>query len=70
VLERIEAKYAIKLPRTVITIDYDEDVGDLYIRFINAEATEGEPTSDGKAIIHYDKRGKIAAVEITDLATL
>jgi uncharacterized protein YuzE len=50
----------------VITIDYDEDVGDLYIRFKNAEATEGEPTSDGKAIVHYDKKGKIAAVEITD----
>jgi uncharacterized protein YuzE len=68
VLEQLEAKYGLKLPRTVITIDYDEEVGDLYIRFKNAEATEGEPTSDGKAILHYDKKGKIAAIEITDLA--
>jgi uncharacterized protein YuzE len=68
VLEQLEAKYGLKLPRKVITIDYDEDVGDLYIRFKNAEATEGEPTSDGKAIVHYDKNGKIAAIEIMDLA--
>lgn len=54
----------------MITIDYDEDVGDLYIRFKNAEATEGEPTNDGKAIVHYGKKGKIAAVEVTDLADL
>ena len=60
----------MKLPRTVITIDYGEDIGDLYIRFKNADVTEGEPTSDGKAIIHYDKKGKIAAVEITDITDL
>jgi uncharacterized protein YuzE len=66
-LEQLEAKYGLKLPRTVITIDYDEDAGDLFIRFKNAEATEGEPTSDGKAIIHYDKKGKIAAIETSSL---
>ncbi len=70
VLEQIEAKYGLKLPRTVTTIDYDEEIGDLYIRFKNADATEGEPTSDGKTIIHYDKKGKIAAVEITDITAL
>jgi uncharacterized protein YuzE len=70
VLEQVEAKYCLKLPRTVTTIDYDEDIGDLYIRFKNADATEGEPTNDGKTIIHYDKKGKIAAVEITDITTL
>jgi uncharacterized protein YuzE len=70
VLEQLEAKYGIKLPRTVITIDYDEDEGDLYIRFKNADITEGEPTSDGNAVIHYDKKGKIAAVEIADLTVL
>ena len=69
-LEQTEAKYGLKLPRTVITIDFDENVGDLYIRFKNAEATEGEPTSDGKAIIHYDKKGKIAAIEIVDITKL
>ena len=69
-LEQVEAKYGLKLPRIVITIDYGEDVGDLYIRFKNADVTEGEPTSDGKTIIHYDKKGKIAAVEITDITAL
>ena len=69
-LEQIEAKYDLKLPRKVITIDYDEDIGDLYIRFKNADTTEGEPTNDGKAIIHYDKKGKIAAIEITDITAL
>jgi uncharacterized protein YuzE len=70
VLEQTEAKYGLKLPRTVITIDYDEDIGDLYIRFKNTETTEGEPTSDGKTIVHYDKKGKIAAIEITDITKL
>lgn len=69
-LEQIESKYCLKLPRTVITIDYDEDIGDLYIRFKNAETTEGEPTNDGKAIVHYDKKGKIAAIDITDISKL
>lgn len=69
-LEQTEARYSLKLPRTVITIDYDEDVGDLFIRFKNAETTEGEPTSDGKTILYYDKKGKIAAIEIIDLMTI
>jgi uncharacterized protein YuzE len=63
VLEKLEDAYGIKLPRKVITVDYDEDAGDLYIRFKNTDATEGEPTNDGKTIIHYDKSGKIAALE-------
>jgi uncharacterized protein YuzE len=65
VLEQLEATHGIKLPRKVISIDYDEDQGDLYVRFKNAEATEGEPTNDGTTIIHYDKKGKIAAIETT-----
>ena len=51
-------------------MDYDEDIGDLYIRFKNADITEGEPTSDEKAIVHYDKKGKIIAIEITDITAL
>ena len=54
----------------MITIDYGEDIGDLYIRFKNAEKTEGEPTADGKIVVHYDEKGKIAAVEIVDLSAL
>ena len=70
IIEQIQAKYGLKLPRTVITIDYDEDVGDLYIRFKNADSTEGEPTSDGKTIVHYDKKGKVAAIEISNITQL
>jgi uncharacterized protein YuzE len=67
VLERVEAKYGVKLPRRVITLDYGEDVGDLFVRFRHAEHTEGDAVGDGKVIIHYDRKGKIAAVEITDI---
>lgn len=66
-LEQLETKYGLTLTRKVITIDYDKDVGDLFIRFKNTEATENEPTSDGKAIVHYDKNEKIVALEITDV---
>jgi hypothetical protein len=47
----------------VITIDYDEDQGDLYIRFKNADTNEGELTPDGTTILYYDKKGKITALE-------
>jgi uncharacterized protein YuzE len=70
VLEKIEAKYGLKLPRRVITIDYGEDVGDLFVRFRHAEHTEGEATAHGKVILHYDRKGKIAAIEIAGVATL
>jgi hypothetical protein len=36
VLETVEAKYGLKLPRRLITIDYGEDVGDLFVRFRHA----------------------------------
>jgi len=34
------------------------------------EYAEGEPTGDGIVIVYYDKRGKVAAVKITDITTL
>lgn len=70
VLEKVEAKYRLKLPRRVITIDYGEDIEDLFVRFRHADSTEGEATPDGKVIVHYDKKGRIAAVEITDITAL
>jgi uncharacterized protein YuzE len=70
VLEKVEAKYRLKLPRRVITVDYGEDMGDLFVRFRHADSTEGEATPDGKVIVHYDKQGRIAAVEITDITAL
>lgn len=57
----------MKLPKKVITIDYGVDVGDLFVRFRYADSTEGEAMADGKVIVHYDEKGKIAALEITDL---
>jgi uncharacterized protein YuzE len=59
----------VALPPKVIMADYDEKEGDLYIRFKEANRTEGEPTDDGLVIIHRD-RNTIAAIEILDLAEL
>ena len=70
VLEKVEKRYGLKLPRKVITVDYGDDVGDLFVRFRHVEHMEGEPTEDGRVIVHYDERGRIAAVEITDITTL
>lgn len=69
-LERVEEAYKLKLPRRVITVDYGDDVGDLFIRFKHARYTEGEPTEDGKVIVHYDKEKNIAAIEILDITTI
>lgn len=69
-MERVEEKYGLKLPRKAVTIDYGEDVGDLFVRFKIVDHTEGEPTKDGKVIMHYDRKGKIAAVEVTDLSSI
>jgi hypothetical protein len=70
VLERVSEKYGLKLPRKVVTVDYGDDVGDLFVRFRHVEHMEGEPTGDGRVIVYYDKRGRIAAVEITNITTL
>jgi hypothetical protein len=69
-LEKVEAKYGVKLPRKVVTIDYSEDVGDLFMRFRHVDRTEGKPTPDGKIMFHYDPKGKIASIEIMDLTAL
>lgn len=70
VLERVEGKYGLSLPRKVMMVDYGDDVGDLYVRFKHAEKSEGEPTSDGRVIIYYDHEDDIAAVEILDISKL
>jgi len=48
----------------------EDDVGDLFIRFKHAKTTHGEPTKDGKAIIHYDEKDEIAAIEILNITTI
>jgi len=70
ILERIEKRYRLKLPRKVITVDYGDDVGDLFIRFKHAKHTESEPTEDGEVILHYDKKENISAIEILDITTI
>ena len=70
VLERVAEKYGLKLPGKVVTVDYGDDVGDLFVRFRHVEHADGEPTTDGRVIVYYDKRGNVVAVEITDITTL
>jgi hypothetical protein len=69
-MERVEEKYGLRLPRRVVTVDYGDDVGDLFVRFRHVGHAEGEPTEDGRVIVYYDKRGNVVAVEITDITTL
>jgi uncharacterized protein YuzE len=45
-------------------------LGDVFVRFRRVEHVEDEPTGDGRVIVYYDKRGKVVAVEITDITTL
>jgi uncharacterized protein YuzE len=54
----------------VVAVDYGLDVGDFFVRFRHADSAEGDAMGDGKVIIHYDGKGKIAAVEITDITAL
>ena len=42
-MERVEEKYGLRLPRRVVTVDYGDDVGDLFLRFRRVEHVEGEP---------------------------
>ena len=70
VLERVEKKYGLKLPRKVITLDYGDDIGDLFIRFKHAKNTEGEPTEDGQVILHYDEQRDIVSIEILSITNL
>ena len=70
VLKKVEKRYGVKLPRKVVTVDYGDDVGDLFVKFRHVEHAEGEPIGDGRVIVYYDKRGNVVAVEITDITTL
>ena len=69
-LKKIEATYWLKLPRKVVMIGYTEEGATLYIRFRNVDHSEGEPTPDGKIILHHDPKGKIAAIESKNITTL
>jgi uncharacterized protein YuzE len=45
-------------------------LGDLFVRFRHVEQVEGEITEDERVIVHYDVKGRIAAIEITNITTL
>jgi hypothetical protein len=53
VLEAVEAKYGVKLPRRVVTVDYGGDVGDIFVKFKHAEHTEGEAAADGNLTFNH-----------------
>jgi len=70
ILARVEERYHVKLPRTVLAVDYG-DRGDLYLRFKHVKKPIGEPNEDGLVIFFYEgNRSTIVAVEILDLAEL
>ena len=50
--------------------DYDDEEGDLYIRFEEAGNVEGEPSADGLVVVYRDDRNRIAAIDILNLAEL
>ena len=70
ILETLERRYSLKLPRKVTMADYGEDVGDLYVRFRYAEKTEGETSDDGLVILHYDEKEEIVGIEIMNIDAL
>jgi hypothetical protein len=52
----MQEKYGLRLPRRVVTLDYGDDVGDLFVRFRHVGHADGEPTGDGRVIVYYDER--------------
>ena len=70
ILSRVEQRYGVKLPRSVLAVDYGER-NDLYIRFRHVEKPVGEPTKDGLAVFFYEDHGnQVVAVEILGLTQL
>ena len=70
ILARVEERYHVKLPRTVLAVDCG-DHGDLYLRFKHVKKPIGEPNEDGLVVFFYEGNSiPIVAVEILDLAEL
>jgi len=70
VIERVEQRYGVRLPRKIVMVDYGEDVGDLFIKFSHEKIVDGEITQDGITIMHYGENNKLVAIEITDITKL
>ena len=70
ILDKIEKRYRIRLPRKVVTLDYGRK-GDLYIRFEHVNNPIGEPAEDGLVIFFYkEDSDEVVAVEIMDVIQL
>ncbi len=70
ILSKVEQRYEMKLPRSVLAVDYGEH-GDLYVRFRHVEKPIGEPSKDGLAVFFYGDHGnQLVAVEILELNQL
>ena len=69
VVESVRQRYALPIPSKVLMADYDEEEGDLYVRFRESRRTSGTPTDDGLVIVHRDGKG-IASIEILGVAQL
>ncbi|HXY56873.1 MAG TPA: hypothetical protein VEH01_04580 [Nitrososphaerales archaeon] len=70
IIAKVEGRYHVKLPRTVLAVDYG-DRGDLYLRFKHVKKPLGEPSEDGLIVFFYEgSRSPIVAVEILDLPHL
>jgi hypothetical protein len=67
ILQKLEERYRLKLPRKVVAIDYGSK-GDLYLRFEHVSKPIGEPSDDGRVIFfHSEGDGELVAVEIMDV---
>jgi len=70
VLQKVRKRYNMRLPSKVLMVDYDDKEGDLYIRFKEVKQQEGQPTKDGLAIVYYDDKNRIVALEVLNIAEL
>ena len=70
ILSIVEQRYKVKLPRSVLAVDYGEH-NDLYIRFRHVEKPVGEPSKDGLVVFFYEDHGnQMVSVEILYLTEL
>ncbi|WP_340103693.1 DUF2283 domain-containing protein [Rhodohalobacter sp. 8-1] len=49
-----------------MTIKYDKEADAMYLKFSDAEVAESDEDKPGIIIIDYDKKGKIAGIELLD----
>jgi hypothetical protein len=65
-LTNVESKYGVRLPRKVLTADFDAE-GDLYVRFKHVDKPIGEASKDGLVVFFYEDRDIIVGLELLDI---